>query len=58
VGGADASHSEAANKSSFPEKFRRATDFRRKTFVNGTIERGLLKNSPLRMIRHEGDVNF
>ncbi len=33
-------------------------DFRRKAFVHGTIERGLLKDFPLRMIGREGDVNF
>jgi hypothetical protein len=33
-------------------------NFRRETFVDGTIERGLLKDFPLRMIGREGDVNF
>jgi hypothetical protein len=37
VGGADASHSEAATNLSFPEKFRRATNFRRETFVDGQL---------------------
>ena len=43
---------------SFPEKFSRATNFCRQTFVHRTIERGLLKDFPLRMIGREGDVNF
>ena len=42
----------------FPEEFRRATNFCRQTFVHRTIERGLLKDFPLRMIGREGDVNF
>ena len=41
-----------------PEKFGRAMDFRRKALVHGAIERGLLKDFPLRMIGPEGDVNF
>lgn len=42
----------------FPKKFRRAINLRRKAFVHRTIERGLLKDLPLRMIRWERDVNF
>jgi hypothetical protein len=42
----------------FPEKFRRATDFRWKAFVHGTIECRLLKDFPVRMIGPERDVNF
>jgi hypothetical protein len=42
----------------FPEKFRRAIDFRWEAFVHGAIERGLLKDFPLRMIGRERDVNF
>ncbi len=34
------------------------TDFRREALVDGTIERGLLKDFPLRMIGREWDVNF
>jgi len=41
-----------------PEKFRRATDSWRETFVHGTIECSLLKDFPLRMIGRKGDVNF
>ena len=41
-----------------PEKFRRAMDSWRETFVHGTIECSLLKDFPLRMIGREGDVNF
>ena len=33
-------------------------DFRWEAFVHGTIERGLLKDFPLRMIGRERDVNF
>ena len=44
--------------SSLPEKFRRAMDFRRKAFVHGTIERGLLKDFPVRIIGRERDMNF
>jgi hypothetical protein len=33
-------------------------DFRREALVHGTIERGLLKDFPLRMIGRERDVNF
>src|SRR5882757_10417867 len=58
MGGVGASHSEAGYKSSFQEKLGRATDFRRKALVHGTIERGLLKDFPLRMIGRERDVNF
>ena len=43
---------------SFPEKFRRATDFRWETFVDGAIQRGLFKNFALRMIGRERDMNF
>ena len=42
----------------FPEKFRRAINFRREAFVHGTIERGLLEDFPVRMIGRERDVNF
>ena len=58
MGGVGASHSEAGYNLSFPEKFSRATNFCRETFVHRTIERGLLKDFPLRMIGREGDVNF
>jgi hypothetical protein len=58
VGGADASHSEAATNLSFPEKLGRTTDFRREALVHGTVERGFLKDFPLRMIGREWDVNF
>ena len=44
--------------SSFPEKFRRPMNFRRKALVHGTIERGLLKDFPVRMIGPKRDVNF
>jgi hypothetical protein len=43
---------------SFPKKLGRATNFRREAFVHGAIERGLLKDFPLRMIGRKGDVNF
>jgi hypothetical protein len=33
-------------------------DFPRQTFVDGTVERGLLKDFPVRMIGRERDVNF
>ena len=42
----------------FPEKFRRAINLGRKTFVHRTIERCLLKDFPLRMIGREWDMNF
>ena len=58
MGGVGASHSEAAPNLSFPEKLGRAMNFRREALVHGTIERGLLKDFPLRMIGREGDVNF
>ena len=48
----------AATNSSFPEEFGRPMDFRREAFVHGAIERGLLKNLPLRMIGRQGDMNF
>jgi hypothetical protein len=58
MGGADASHSEAATNLPFPEKLGRTTNFRRETLVYGTIERGLLKDFPLRVIPRERDMNF
>ena len=54
VGGAQRS----VYKSAFPEKLRRTTNFRWKTLVDGTIERGLLKDFPLRVIGRQRDVNF
>jgi len=33
-------------------------NFRRKTFVHGTVERSLLKNLPVRMIGRERDMDF
>jgi hypothetical protein len=42
----------------FPEKFRRAMNFRWEAFVHGTIERGLLKDFAVRIIGPERDMNF
>ncbi len=42
----------------FPEKFRRAMNFRWEAFVHGTIERGLLKDFPVRVIGRQRNVNF
>ena len=44
--------------SSFPEKFRGTTDFGRKTFVHGTIERGLLEHFAMRMILRQRNMDF
>ena len=42
----------------FPEEFRRAMNFLRKTFVHGTIERGLLQQFSVRMIGRERNMNL